>query len=963
MRRILIGFFVLIIIVVGGALGAFYLTPSSTLAGIAADQVREATGRDLVIEGPIERRLYPSLGFTVSAVRLGQADGWTDGDDADMISAESASVDVRVVPLLGGGVEVADFRLVKPVVRLERRADGSANWDDLAAPGAADGGGGGAADTGAGDQSDGGAADAADDALALIVESAVIEDGLFVLNDAQTGQSVEMKDIDLTVSLPATGGALTVDGSAVVNDAPATLSVALDSLAAVQAGQTANADVSLTGDGLEISVTGAFGDLTGASGPPTANGDLTFSLDGDPDKTAWLRDALGDGFRDVGGVAATGAFAVSEQAVEVDMAADAQIRDRPTKVLARVGGGAGWLDGGSELQIVASATNAALDVGYDGVARLAEDGAPTVKGAWRGRIDDVPAAFALIGAPAPDEGDPLAKLSKVDMAGEIDLTPSQVAASVAGAVAYDGREVSIDGDVSGGADWAEGGPVRADLTVASEALFTASWAGAVSPPPAGAVTPTIDGRVEFDSSALTELLTWLGAPPVDAPDGAFRAASLAADIAVTPDRTRVSSAEIRLDDAVVTGEMTAITAAGRKPRISARVATNALDLRPYTGLAADAPTTSGGGGGADPTPVAAGGRAGSGWSTDPIDLAVLDLIDADLFVSTDGVATDFVTVGRSRAEVRLAGGRLDLEIPQLGFYGGSVTGTATLDGSGAPGIDLDLTAEGVSLRPFLTQTAGFDWLEGSGAARIDVAGQGASTKELMSSLNGTASMNLTNGAIVGFNLAAIVRNVTSLGLASGGGPQKTDFAEISGTFQISDGVAQNNDFTLVGPLVRLTGAGSIDIGEQSLNYRAVPKAVATLRGQGGTRDLAGIAFPVLISGPWADPSIRPDLSGGAIASVEGILADPQGAAAFLTEIEGVGDLIEGGDVGEVIESLTGEGGVEEAAGQILNEVIGGGDGDGGGVEEAVGGAVESLLGGGDDDKPDVGGALKGLFGN
>jgi AsmA protein len=100
-------------------------------------------------------------------------------------------------------------------------------------------------------------------------------------------------------------------------------------------------------------------------------------------------------------------------------------------------------------------------------------------------------------------------------------------------------------------------------------------------------------------------------------------------------------------------------------------------------------------------------------------------------------------------------------------------------------------------------------------------------------------------------------------LAEGG--KKTDFSELSGSFNIANGVAHNNDLTGKSPLFRLAGAGDIDIGNSRINYLAKPTVVASAKGQGGKElsDLNGITVPVRLVGPF--DAIKYEVDYGAVA--------------------------------------------------------------------------------------------------
>ncbi len=59
----------------------------------------------------------------------------------------------------------------------------------------------------------------------------------------------------------------------------------------------------------------------------------------------------------------------------------------------------------------------------------------------------------------------------------------------------------------------------------------------------------------------------------------------------------------------------------------------------------------------------------------------------------------------------------------------------------------------------------------------------------------------------------------------------------------------------------MTGTGTVNLPAKQLNFRVDPQLVASLEGQGGQKDLAGLGVPVMIVGPWAKPKIYPDIKG------------------------------------------------------------------------------------------------------
>lgn len=97
----------------------------NTYKGEIRDLLEEATGRQVEIAGPLEVSWLPLPSLTASGVRIANAD-W--GTDPAMITIGRLAVDVDVAPLLSGDLVVRGVTLADVHVRLERGAEGQANW-------------------------------------------------------------------------------------------------------------------------------------------------------------------------------------------------------------------------------------------------------------------------------------------------------------------------------------------------------------------------------------------------------------------------------------------------------------------------------------------------------------------------------------------------------------------------------------------------------------------------------------------------------------------------------------------------------------------------------------------------------------------------------------------------------------------------------------------------------------------
>ncbi|MCE9524345.1 MAG: AsmA family protein [Alphaproteobacteria bacterium] len=420
-----------------------------------------------------------------------------------------------------------------------------------------------------------------------------------------------------------------------------------------------------------------------------------------------------------------------------------------------------------------------------------------------------------------------------------------------GGLTWNKEAITIDTEVANPRALSSGG--KSDLKTKIDAeVMSASFAGDID-----AATSAIAGKVDFKTRSARRLAAWAG---VDLPKvRGFGPMALSGDLESTTGRIAFKHAKVSLDGMNGSGNL-ALETARAVPYVKGDFTLDQLNLNPYMGSGAE---KSGGGG---------GGAVGA-WSDAPIDLSALKLVDADLDFAVNALQAGGLKIGRSALDIALAGGKMRATLKQLALYGGNGSGLISLNGSGGvPQFGLDVRVAGVQGEPFLTDAAGFNRLSGTASIVAKVAGGGRSQRAWMKSLGGTAAIKFEDGAIKGINLAEIARTIQSaLSGSATGGSAKTDFAELSGSFVIRNGVAANKDLRLLNPFVRLNGAGIIDLGNQTLDYRIEPKAVSSIKGQGGQHDLGGIGIPFRIKGPWSNPSYEPDLSGVLNSAVDSIL--------------------------------------------------------------------------------------------
>jgi AsmA protein len=255
----------------------------------------------------------------------------------------------------------------------------------------------------------------------------------------------------------------------------------------------------------------------------------------------------------------------------------------------------------------------------------------------------------------------------------------------------------------------------------------------------------------------------------------------------------------------------------------------------------------------------------------PVDLSGLKGLRADGKLSVGALQVQGLKLADLKAQLHAADGRADLAPHSAKLYEGTLQGAMSLNASGNR-VALKETLANVAIGPLVKDLMGRDALEGRGNVTVDVTAAGATVNAMKKMLVGTARVALRDGAVKGFNLTEALRKTkAAFGSKSAqqqpaDQSQRTDFSEMTASFVIKNGVAHNDDLEVKAPLVRLGGAGDIDIGNSQLNYVAKATVVATSRGQGGADldHLAGLTVPVKLTGPFDAPKYEIDY--GALAT-------------------------------------------------------------------------------------------------
>jgi AsmA protein len=281
--------------------------------------------------------------------------------------------------------------------------------------------------------------------------------------------------------------------------------------------------------------------------------------------------------------------------------------------------------------------------------------------------------------------------------------------------------------------------------------------------------------------------------------------------------------------------------AGDTPQINARARFDSLDLNRVLGKPAPAPAA----------------KAPAPARDVPVDLSALRAVNGQFALSAGHFAYQTYRVDDARIDATLDGGMLRVTTLQGRAWGGQLQASAFADAR-ASRVAMKGSAAGVNVNALVKDVAAKDWIEGTGRVTWDLDSAGRSVNEMKSRLKGSAALQVRDGAIKGINLAKSLRQAKAAlsmkqdAAQKASQTEKTDFSELSATFQVSDGVARNRDLDMKSPFLRLGGEGAIDVGRGRIDYLARATVTSTAKGQdaGELAALRGLTVPVRLSGPF-----------------------------------------------------------------------------------------------------------------
>lgn len=347
MRRLIIIVPIVLVLVLTALVVVAMLIPKSVYKAQAETAAEAALGRDISLAGDVGLGFFPRISARIEDVSVANPEGF---DGEHMIRAGALRASVKWMPLLTGRVEVREVALIDADIRLQKLADGRANWEFASSEPAE-----------APTPGDEGAS------LNAGIDQARVVNASVTYSDATTDQAYALTELNAEASVRDLALPLTASGNGKLDGERFAIDITLETPERLLGGSPANAELRLDTDMAAIRYDGniTLGDQ------PVLAGDFSASIP------------------DIAALAARAALDPASLPVNLAPLGSASLR--------------GSLDGPVETLVIAFEEAAidgeTLDMAYNGSVTLGE--VPALAGSLDLSVRDMAATLRALGLDNP----------------------------------------------------------------------------------------------------------------------------------------------------------------------------------------------------------------------------------------------------------------------------------------------------------------------------------------------------------------------------------------------------------------------------------------------------------------------------------------------------------------------------------------------------------------------------------
>ena len=365
--------------------------------------------------------------------------------------------------------------------------------------------------------------------------------------------------------------------------------------------------------------------------------------------------------------------------------------------------------------------------------------------------------------------------------------------------------------------------------------------------------PAVSGQLTSNDFSPVDLLAALGvaAPTTTDPD-VLKKASLSVALNASPQSAALDDLTIKLDDTTFSGNASVPSLADAIPPVRFEFGVDAIDLDRYLPPPVAGQTTT--------TDTTTSGPAATGDEPLGLPLEMMRQLDIAGAFNVGSVKVKNLTTRDIAVPVTAKDGRIAIDGLQANLYEGQIDANATIDASAdTPKFTADMSLAGIQADPLLVdlmQKKSF--LTGKGQFAANVSTAGNSVNALTQGLNGDFNTAFNDGSINGVNLGYQIRRakaaLSGQSLSEDQTNVKTDFSALSVSGRFTNGVMQSDDLDMRSPLLRVGGAGQVDLPGEQVDYTMTSLITGSAEGQGGEdlESLKGVKLEIPIRGSFEE---------------------------------------------------------------------------------------------------------------
>ena len=292
---------------------------------------------------------------------------------------------------------------------------------------------------------------------------------------------------------------------------------------------------------------------------------------------------------------------------------------------------------------------------------------------------------------------------------------------------------------------------------------------------------------------------------------------------------------------------------------------------------------------------------------------------------------DDLVLNNVHSNVTLDHGLIKMNPVTADLYNGKENGSITIDMRPAqPVYTVNLKTDKVDANKLISSVSDVkQTIYGLLASNVNASFSSSSATSIARSLNGTMAINLTNGKLMNLDLLHELASVGKfLGNNFGAPKNFTDLVQLTGNFDVKNGIAQTNNLKAVIDGGTLAAAGLVNLADQSLNLHVTAVLNKALSQQAGGTQVGGfmntalannqgeLVLPVIVTGTFQHPQVAPDVQQIAKMKLNNLLPTSKNPGQLTTGILGavLGNKNQSGNSGGASQQKGGIGGILDAIG-------------------------------------------------